>query len=464
MATLNGTLGCSCSSCSDAGCSSCLCGYCDDYAYYKYGGGNPVAPAGTLSFWDRKPEGASDLGNPDRTQWEIATRAMLDDPRYENRNLVMWSWCGQADGTETQIQQYLDLMSGLEADYSDVTFVYMTGHLNGTGEEGNLHQRNNQIRQHCVANNAVLFDFADIESYDPDGNYFLNLYADDGCNYSGGNWADEWCAANPGSDLCVTNSCAHSRPLNCNLKARAFWWMMARLAGWPGPGGTTSTTTFSSTTTTTSTPGSTTTTTTLPPDCPAAPSAGCVAPGKGLLLSKEKVPGKEKLKVLLKKLKSTLGQGDFGDPAGGTTSYTVCIYDDDETLVGQMVVDRGGQTCGTPARPCWKALSTIGYKYKDRDTSADGISKIIAKAGSAGKGKIIVLGKNNASTGQLSLPTGIAPLLANNTEATVRVLASDGECFGFTTTAVKKADTGLFKGLGGSPSAAFLEVTDAVVD
>ena len=35
----------------------------------------------------------------------------------------MWSWCGQANTTEENMQIYLDLMSGLEADYPDVTFI-----------------------------------------------------------------------------------------------------------------------------------------------------------------------------------------------------------------------------------------------------------------------------------------------------------------------------------------------------
>ena len=162
---------------------------------------------------------------------------MLDDPGND-RNLVVWSWCGQADTTEANMQTYLDLMSDLEADYPDVTFVYMTGHLNGSGEEGNLYARNNQIRNHCIANGCALFDFADIESYDPDGDYFRDLYADDGCNYNGGNWANEWCADHSGDPLCATCSCAHSLALNCNMKARAFWWLLARMAGWDGtPGG-----------------------------------------------------------------------------------------------------------------------------------------------------------------------------------------------------------------------------------
>jgi hypothetical protein len=185
---------------------------------------------GGLSLNDCEPSG--DLGNPDRTTWATRTRALLDRTGND-RNMIMWSWCGQVSwASEEDINTYLSLMNELEADYPDVTFIYMTGHLDGSGETGNLHIRNNQIRNFCEANNKILFDFADIESYDPDGNYFLDQWADDECYYYGGNWAEEWCAGNPGE--CASCSCAHSHCLNCQLKGRAFWWMMARLAGWGG--------------------------------------------------------------------------------------------------------------------------------------------------------------------------------------------------------------------------------------
>jgi hypothetical protein len=184
---------------------------------------------GALSIHDGEPAG--DLGNPDRTSWAAGTRALLDTPGCD-RNMIMWSWCGQVDGSSSDIDTYLGLMSQLEIDYPSVTFVYMTGHLNGTGVDGNVNQRNNQIRDYCRANNKVLFDFADIESYDPDGSYFLDRGADDGCNYSGGNWATEWCAAHPGVCPDCGTDCAHSQCVNCLQKGKAFWWMMARLAGW----------------------------------------------------------------------------------------------------------------------------------------------------------------------------------------------------------------------------------------
>ncbi|MBU1638386.1 hypothetical protein KKC97_12045 [bacterium] len=214
-----------------------LFNFASDRSYYLYGNGEPL-PDSVLSFWDYVPEG--DLGNPDYSTWATRTDVMLSnsDGAYDiyphGRNFVMWSWCGQAATSEANINLYLSLMTTLENNYPDVTFIYMTGHLNGTGETGTLHLRNEQIRQYCRDNNKVLFDFADIESYDPDGDYFLDLYATDNCDYTGGNWADEWCAEHPGDPLCETCSCAHSRPLNCNLKGRAFWWMMARLAGWTG--------------------------------------------------------------------------------------------------------------------------------------------------------------------------------------------------------------------------------------
>ena len=204
---------------------------------YDFNTNGAVTPD-VLSLADYTPSG--DLGNPDRTTWAARTRTYLNGAGSD-RNVVVWSWCGQVStATAADMETYLNLMNDLEQEYPTVTFVYITGHLDGGGVEGDLNLRNEQIRQYCEDNNKILFDFADIESYDPDGAEFLSNYARDDCSYrcdgSTCNWADEWCAAHAGDPLCATCSCAHSKPLNCNLKARAFWWMMARIAGWPGPG------------------------------------------------------------------------------------------------------------------------------------------------------------------------------------------------------------------------------------
>jgi len=145
---------------------------------------------GTLHLDDYFMDG--DLGNPDRVTWEARTRTYLGPPdpntgKGSTRplvNVIIWSWCGQVDGTEAEINTYLTLMNGLETDYPNVMFVYMTGHLNGTGAAGNVNIRNQQIRDYCIANNKVLYDFADIESYDPDQlvNY-MPLLCLDTCYY-----------------------------------------------------------------------------------------------------------------------------------------------------------------------------------------------------------------------------------------------------------------------------------------
>lgn len=171
--------------------------------------------------------------------WVNNTRSYLNDPANADVNVIIWSWCGQVSSQTEQslIQYYLAPMTQLELDYPNVKFVYMTGHLDGSGAAGNLNIRNEQIRTYCRLNNKILYDFADIESYDPDGlvNY-MELYANDNCDYDSSgvsrNWAQRWQNSHILNTDWYQCSAAHSQPLNGNRKAYAAWWLWARLAGW----------------------------------------------------------------------------------------------------------------------------------------------------------------------------------------------------------------------------------------
>jgi hypothetical protein len=201
---------------------------------------------------------------------------------------------------------------------------------------------------------------------------------------------------------------------------------------------TTPTTTATTTTSTTATTATTaSTTTTMPVGCPPAPAAGCIGAGKASLSINERNAGKEKLKLSLQRLSAEVTQGHFGTPASGSTRYDLCIYDQGNALVGELTVDRAGQTCGSHS--CWTPIAPLGYQYRDLDASADGVRSIIAKGGSAGRGSLKLKAGNNAPRGQTALPTGLsAALQTPNLGATVQVRTSDAACFAATLANVKR--------------------------
>lgn len=193
---------------------------------FRSGGGS-----GYLDLNDNPFSGADDLGAPNFTAWASVTRNYLNS--HPNINVVIWSWCGEVSGASAaNIDTYLNLMSSLERDFPNVTFVYMTGHTDGTGTNGNLNIRNEQIRKYCRDNNKFLYDFADIESYNPDGTEFLSRGVNDACDYNSGNWATQWQNSHTVNIDWYQCESAHSQPLNANLKAYAAWWLWAKLAGW----------------------------------------------------------------------------------------------------------------------------------------------------------------------------------------------------------------------------------------
>lgn len=242
----------------------------------------------SLSLDDRGMPSPSDLSQGDSysdgdgiADCAETTYSYLDNPSNNNVNVVMWSWCNIAGH---DIDMYLRSMEWLLAQFSEgsstytdsvmitpasphpralthpVKFIFMTAHANGGGKGDSSDTSNEQIRSHVLDNNRILFDFSDIENFDPDdttgianssvnSHYYLDKRLNDTLDYDNefpyntgsrnGNWAEEYLSLHDNEELDKlthgegvsgydgVNSCAHSNGsnndarLNCVLKGRA---------------------------------------------------------------------------------------------------------------------------------------------------------------------------------------------------------------------------------------------------
>jgi hypothetical protein len=120
---------------------------------------------------------------------------------------------------------YISKMEALEKQYPGKVFIYATSALWAHPESScgglfdscqQIAEFNQQVRAYARAHNKLLYDIADIESHDRNGNP---------CTVGGyeGLCAD-WFEGGGG----------HPNTAGAIRLAKGFWWLMARMSGWSG--------------------------------------------------------------------------------------------------------------------------------------------------------------------------------------------------------------------------------------
>jgi hypothetical protein len=207
-----------------------------------------------LDFHDYYATGSPypDLSQADANwaAWRDQVRDYLDDPANAEINVMMWSWCNIADH---DVGSYLASMQTLIDEYgpggsagraTPVTFIFMTGHANADANTGVGKPREQAalITDYCETHGYYCIDYYSIDTHAMDDTYYEDAGDNGDSDAYDGNFYEDWQAAHTlGSDWyrnrtepsgSVAYGVHNTQHITANRKAYAFWWVLARIAGY----------------------------------------------------------------------------------------------------------------------------------------------------------------------------------------------------------------------------------------
>jgi len=113
-----------------------------------------------------------------------------------------------------------------------------------------------------------------------------------------------------------------------------------------------------------------------------------------------------------------------------TDLYAMCIYDSSAsvpTLVSMILVAPGGN---------WRDLDPKGFKYKDSNTTSDGVQQVKLTPGTVNKAKVLF--KAKGANIPMPVPFSALHYFDQDTDVIVKLVSTSGICWSSTFTA---ADT-----------------------